>query len=73
MLFAISVWHGLSVAQQVLDEAGQALPQAAVASQAIASYDALLKQLVDELEARHPRPDTYDEQALSAYKAALLA
>lgn len=68
MLFAISVWHGLRLAQKIL---GKDMPDQNVASKAIEEYESTLSRLAADLEARSPEAGTYHDQALTAWRACI--
>lgn len=65
MLFAVSIWHGLSVAQKIL---GKDMPEPNVASKAVQEYESTLSALAEQLKSQQPEEGTYPEQALTAWQ-----
>ena len=64
MLFAIPLWHGLRVAQDVL---GSEMPNSAFAIQITSDHKAALERNAQQLESRNPKPGSYDAEALTAW------
>ncbi|KAK4501636.1 hypothetical protein PRZ48_007445 [Zasmidium cellare] len=65
LLFAISIWHGLSLAQKIL---GKDMPARDQASKYIAEYESTLSRLVEQLKAQQPADWTYAEQVVTAWE-----
>lgn len=68
MLRAIPVWHGLTVAQEIL---GKDMPKKSVVSQTLANYEIALSKVAQQLEARGEGIGTYDHMALAAWNACI--
>ncbi|KAF2170975.1 hypothetical protein M409DRAFT_63978 [Zasmidium cellare ATCC 36951] len=65
MLFATSIWHGLTLAQKIL---GKEMPEQSVAIKAIQEYESTISRLAEQLKSQQPAEGTYAEQALTAWE-----
>ena len=65
MLHGVPIWHSLRLARKIL---GDDMPQKQIADKVVNDYEAGLTILAQAIEAQAPKPKSYGQQALDAWR-----